>query len=349
MPLWEYEVYGNPLLNWLAALLLVLALYLALRFVLRLIYHRLQQLAARSKTVVDDLLVELAGQTKGFFVFVIALASAPLLLTLPARLLEVFQIVLVVALLLQTGFWLNSLISYWVARRIQEKLEEDAGTATTLNALGIVAKGVAWTIILLLVLDNIPGIEVNTLIASLGITGIAVGLAVQRILGDLFASLSIALDKPFVIGDFIIVGDLMGTVEHIGLKSTRLRSLSGEQLIFSNSDLLNSRIRNYKTLARRRVVFRFGVVYQTPYQKLAAMPEMVRQVIEGIEKLSFDRAHFVSFGSSALEFEVVYYVEDPDYQQYMDAQQAINLALYRRFEEERIRFAYPTQTIYLEQ
>lgn len=349
MPLLEYVVYGNPLMKWLEALLVVLALYLLLRFITRLVYERLRQVAAKSKTTVDDLISKLVRQIKGWFLLIIALAVAPLLLTLPSRLLEIFHVVLVVTMLLQAGFWLNSLVGFWIARRIAEKQDEDAGTATTLNALGIVAKGIVWAIVLLLVLDNIPGIEINTLIASLGITGIAIGLAVQQILGDLFASLSIALDKPFVIGDFIAVGDFLGTVEHIGLKSTRLRSLSGEQLIFSNSDLLNSRIRNYKSLSRRRVVFHFGVTYQTTPQKLAAIPAMLRQIIEGIEKLTFDRTHFFNFGDSALEFEVVYYVEDPDYQLYMDAQQAINLALYQRFADEQIGFAYPTQTIFLEQ
>jgi len=191
------------------------------------------------------------------------------------------------------------------------------------------------------------GVDITALIAGLGIGGIAVALALQNVLGDLFASLSIVLDKPFVIGDFIIVDDLLGTVEHIGLKTTRVRSLFGEQLVFSNSDLLNSRIRNYKRMHERRIVFSLGVTYQTPYEKLAAIPDIIREIIELQEQVRFDRAHFKEYGDFALEFEIVYYMLVPDYNAYMDTQQAINLALYERFEKEGISFAYPTQTLYV--
>lgn len=165
--------------------------------------------------------------------------------------------------------------------------------------------------------------------------------------GDLFASLSILLDKPFVVGDFIIVGELLGSVEHIGLKTTRLRSLSGEQLIFSNSDLLNSRIRNYKRMAERRVDFSFGGVYQTSPGQLEAIPEMIRDIVAGVEGARFDRAHFKGFGESAFTFEVVYYVESRDYPVYMDIRQKINLAICRAFAERGIEFAYPTRTLYV--
>jgi len=184
-------------------------------------------------------------------------------------------------------------------------------------------------------------------VASLGIGGIAVALAVQNILGDLFASFSIVLDKPFVIGDFIIVGDLMGTVERIGLKTTRLRSLSGEQIIFSNSDLLGSRVRNYKRMYERRISFSLGVAYETSAEQLERIPRMIEEIVSSQPKVRFDRSHFKSFGDFALVFETVYYILTPDYTAYMDAQQAINIAIARKFAEEGIRFAYPTQTIYL--
>jgi len=167
------------------------------------------------------------------------------------------------------------------------------------------------------------------------------------VLGDLFASISIVLDKPFVIGDFIIVGDMLGTVEHIGIKTTRVRSLFGEQLIFSNNDLLNSRIRNYKRMDERRIVFSIGVVYQTPYEKLSAIPGMVREIVEAQEQTRFDRAHFSKFGDFALIYEIVYYVKIPDYNAYMDIQEAINLEIYRKFQEQGIEFAYPTQTVFV--
>ncbi|MCB0033710.1 MAG: mechanosensitive ion channel family protein [Anaerolineales bacterium] len=228
-------------------------------------------------------------------------------------------------------------------------MEDHAAQVTTMRALAFVAKFVIYSIVLLVALDNVPGVEITTLIASLGIGGVAVALAVQNILGDLFASLSISLDKPFVIGDFITVGDDAGQVEQIGLKTTRLRSISGEQLIFSNSDLLNSRVRNYKRMQERRIVFSFGVVYSTPAAQLEEIPRRVQEIIEQQENARFDRAHFKSFGNSSLDYEVVYYVLSNDYALYMTIQQAINLALYRLFQEQEIEFAFPTRTVYVNQ
>ena len=192
------------------------------------------------------------------------------------------------------------------------------------------------------------GIDVTALVAGLGISGVAVALALQRILNDLFSSLSIVLDKPFVIGDFIIFGEFMGSIEHIGIKTTRIRSLTGEQIICSNGDLLNTHIRNYKRMQERRVTFKLGVVYQTPANKLQQIPIMVREIIEAQELTRFDRAHFASYGDFALLFEIVYYVLSPDYNIYMDTQQTINLEIFERFQALDIEFAYPTQSLYLQ-
>jgi small-conductance mechanosensitive channel len=171
----------------------------------------------------------------------------------------------------------------------------------------------------------------------------------QTILGDLFSSLSIVLDKPFVIGDFLIVDEMLGTVEYVGLKTTRLRSLSGEQLVFSNSDLLNSRIRNFGRMYERRVPFTIGVTYQTPLAKLEIIPQIIRDAINAQNNTRMDRSNFKSHGDFALLFESVYYVKVPDYNEYMNIQEAINLYIHKRFEEEGIDFAYPTQTLYLKQ
>jgi len=176
--------------------------------------------------------------------------------------------------------------------------------------------------------------------------GIAIGLAVQSILGDLFASLAIVLDKPFEVGDFVIFDSYMGTIESIGLKTTRVRSLSGEQIVCSNADLLSSRIRNYKRMSERRAVFTIGVVYGTPYEQLEEIPRVVRQVIDANPDLRFDRCHFARFGAYSLDFETVYWIQNADYNLFMDRQQAINLAIYKAFEERGIAFAYPTQTVY---
>jgi small-conductance mechanosensitive channel len=238
-------------------------------------------------------------------------------------------------------------VDYYLNVSQRRKLEKNTARITTLRAAGFIVKLVLAVLAAILILDNIPGVQITPLIASLGISGIAVALAVQNILSDLFASLSIVLDKPFVIEDFIIVDNFMGTVEHIGLKTTRLRSLSGEYLVFSNNDLLKSRIRNYTRMLERRVVFSIGVTYQTPLEKLKQIPPTIRKIIESQEAVRFDRAHFQGYGDFALKFEVVYYVLNPDYNRYMDIQQSINLAIFESFEKEGIDFAYPTQQLYI--
>jgi small-conductance mechanosensitive channel len=259
-----------------------------------------------------------------------------------------FGRILTIVIIIQAGLWGTGLISYYVTRGIETRIEEDQGEdATTLDALGLIGKIILWVILSLILLDNFD-VEINSLVTSLGIGGIAVALAVQNILGDLFSSLSIALDKPFVIGDFIVVGDFEGDVEDIGLKSTRIRSLSGEELIFSNTDLLSSRIRNYKRLEKRRISFSFGVVYGTSMDQLKLIPKLVEEIITPLEYVQFDRVHLKSLGEFALDYEVVYFVTVPEYASYLDIQQEINLEIYERFEKLGIEFAFPTQTLLVE-
>ena len=339
--------YGNPVWVWLLAVSVAIAAILLLRLLRRLVLRRLRRFAGRTVTQIDDLVADLFAKTRLFFLIAIALYAGSLALSFPPNVSTVINTLAVLALLIQMGIWGTGMATFLIARAVKRKLEEDAATATSMAALGFIVKLVLWAVILLLALDNL-GVDITALVAGLGIGGIAVALAVQNVLGDLFASLSILLDKPFVIGDFIIVDDLLGTVERIGLKTTRVRSLYGEQLIFSNSDLLNSRIRNYKRMFERRIVFGLGVTYQTPHEKLAQIPEMIREIIEAQEQTRFDRAHFKEYGDFALQFEVVYYVLVPDYNVYMDIQQAINLTIYERFEQEGIEFAYPTQTLYID-
>ncbi|KPK75135.1 MAG: mechanosensitive ion channel protein MscS [Gemmatimonas sp. SM23_52] len=335
---------GNSVQTWIIALAVALIVLIILRLLQSIVARKLRARAERTKIDLDDLAVDLVRKTRFFFPLIVALYAGVQRLTLPPSGDNVFRVVVVIALLLQAALWGNTVISFWITRYMQKRMEEDAAAATSIGALRFVGQLLLWTVILLLALDNL-GVDVTALVTGLGIGGLAVALALQNVLSDLFASLSIVLDKPFVIGDFIIVGDYLGSVEHIGLKSTRVRSLSGEQLVFSNADLLGSRIRNYKRMAQRRIVFSFGIVYQTPLDKLAAIPGMVQEIIESLENTRFDRAHFKAYGDFSLDFEVVYFVLVPEYNTYMDIQQAINLELYRRFEQEGIEFAYPTQTL----
>lgn len=343
----NYVIFGNPLDRWGLALAATVALALVVRLVLRLMQRRIKKLADRTKTGIDDLVVDLLRRTRWWFLGLESAYVSTILLNLPDVTDQALKTMAILVLIFQSGFWGVGVLDYVIRTRLdQEKAEQDAAGTTTVSALGYVARVALWVVVLLLILQN-AGVEVTALIASLGVGGVAVALALQNILGDLFASLAMVLDKPFVLGDFIIVGDFMGTVENIGLKTTRIRSLSGEQIVFSNSDLLNSRVRNYKRMFERRVVFSFGVVYDTPAETLGKIGGWVKQIIEGIDQTRFDRAHFSSFGDSSLDFEVVYFVLNSDYNVYMDIQQTINLALLSRLEAEGIEFAFPSRTIYL--
>lgn len=346
MELLNTSFYDNTLSTWLIALLVAVVTAVVLRILKALGGRHIARLAARTETTWDDSLVELLRHTKWLFLLIVALFAGSLLLALPVRVRGIANAVAAVALIVQAGIWLNAVILFWLEGYRQRKLKEDPASVTTMSAVSFVGRLVLWLVILLLVLDNL-GVNITALVAGLGVGGIAVALAVQNILGDLFASLSIVLDKPFTVGDFLIIDDCMGSVEHIGLKTTRIRSLSGEQLVFSNADLLGSRIRNYGRMFERRVVFNLGVTYQTPREKLIKIPTIIREAVEAQASTRFDRSHFKEYGDFSLNFETVYYVLVPDYNTYMDIQQAINLRTHERFEEEAIEFAYPTQTLHL--
>jgi small-conductance mechanosensitive channel len=343
----EVTVYGSPLVQWALAFLIAAAIVLAAMLAKPILVRRLEAASKRTQTAVDDAFVGALQATRIALVSVIAIQVGSQVLALPGRAQGIVAGAATIALFLQAGLWATALLDFWLKRTQARALASNPGAATSLSAIGFVGRVVLWAIMLLLVLDNL-GINVTTLIAGLGIGGIAVALAVQNILGDLFASLSIVIDKPFVVGDFIIVDNYMGTIEHVGLKTTRMRSLGGEQIIVSNSDLLNTRIRNYKRMYERRVVFKFGVLYQTPVEQVERIPPLVRRIVEAQQNVRFDRAHFFAFGDSSLDFEVVFWVSSPDYNVYMDIQQAVNLALMRELAAMNVQFAYPTRSLFIE-
>jgi small-conductance mechanosensitive channel len=340
--------FGNSVEKWLIALAVILSAMVLLRVLRRFLVRRITAFAKKTETVIDDYVAKLLASTKVFFILVLSFYAGFQVLKLPEVAARWIGTLTILAVLVQVGIWGDSLINMWLSRYQDKYLEANPGRVTTMRATTFVVRLILFSVVVLLALDNIPGVHVTTLIASMGIGGVAIALATQNILADLFASLSISLDQPFVMGDFIIVDDKMGTVEHIGVKTTRVRSLTGEQLIFANSDLLKSRIRNYKRMNERRILFTLGVTYQTPAEKLEKIPAMIREILEAQEQARFDRAHFKEFGDSSLNFEVVYWVKVPDYNVYMDIQQAFNLELYRRFAEEGIEFAYPTQTLFVQ-
>lgn len=343
----DYEVLNNDVLTWGIAAGVFVLLWLGLLLVRRTVVRRLGKWEKDKQTLLAvEVAVEVTRATQGWFLFVIALFVGSRLLQMPDNVSLWTAKAAMIAILLQLGLWLSAGVAESIQIKRKRQLEESPDGVAAMDILSFITRVTIWSIVLLAVLDNL-GVNITTMIAGLGVGGIAVALAAQNILGDLFASLSIVLDKPFVVGDFLVIGDFLGSVEKVGIRTTRLRSLSGEQLVFSNNDLLNSRIRNYGRMYERRVLFSLGVTYQTPADKLREIPGLLREAVESQEQVRFDRAHFQKYGDFALVFEVVYYVLTADYNEYMDKQQAINLKIYDEFEANGIHFAYPTQTLYV--
>ncbi len=338
---------GSTVEQWLIALAVAVGIYVVLRVVRSVLVLRLGALAQRTATRLDDTVVTLISRTHGSFLFAITAWMGSQFLDAATDAQPTLHVVVLLASVLQAARWGNTLIKTGVEWQVGRLKLQHPAQATTVQAVIFLVRVAFFSVLLLVALDNL-GINVSALVTSLGIGGIAIALAVQNVLGDLFASLSIVLDQPFVVGDFIVTGEHMGTVEHIGLKTTRVRSLSGEQLVFANSDLLKSRIHNYKRMDERRILFGIGVIYETPPDKLAGISAMLEEIVSAQPDVRFDRAHFKGFGDSSLDFEIVYYVLSPDYNKYMDVQQAINLEIFRRFTDAGLSFAYPTRTVYLQ-
>ena len=342
----DWTFLGNGPVQWAVAAAVFVLSAMAARLAVKVVLARVTSLASRTHTGINDLLAEMLRKTRTLFVLLIAFWLGFETLTLPESLDQGIETVLLIGILIQVAFWGTGIVGYLIEQYRTRQVEVDPGGTTAIGAMSFIARTLVWAVIILLILENLD-IDVTALITGLGIGGIAVALALQNVLSDLFASLSIVLDKPFVVGDFVIIGEFLGTVEYVGLKTTHLRSLSGEQVVFSNSDLLGSRIRNYKRMSERRVVFQLGVTYDTPVAKLRAIPGIIRAAVEARSNTRFDRSHFKAYGAFSLDFETVYYVLVPDYNSYMDTQQAINLEVFSRFQAEGIEFAYPTQTLFV--
>lgn len=339
------EYLGNTVQAYAIALGLILVGFIAVRILRNIVITRLKKWSETTETTYDDLVVrtiERFGLPALNFLVIYWAINTLELTPKVTRILEVATAAVI-------AFFIIRLVSTTVqfslegyVRRMEggeEKVKQMKGVILILNFI-------IWGLGIVFLFDNL-GYDVTAVIAGLGIGGIAIALAAQNILGDLFNYFVIFFDRPFEIGDFLVIDDKKGTVEHIGIKTTRLKSLSGEQLVFSNSDLTNSRIHNFKGMPRRRIVFSVGVIYQTTKDQLAEIPSIMKHAIEKIGGGTFDRAHFSSFGDFSLNFEAVYFVESGDYNTYMDAQQKINMYIFEAFEKKGIEFAYPTQTLFL--
>ncbi|MEH6566640.1 MAG: mechanosensitive ion channel family protein [Halopseudomonas sp.] len=315
--------------------------YLVLKTALRIIANRLRAMANGARGRFASIAAEMLDRTSQVLLLALSLLLALKFAELPEGWESAMSHGWFIALAFQIALWLDIAVRLWM-----ESLTRDgkARNPVTTTIIGIMLRIVVWTMMLLSILGNM-GVDITAMVASLGVGGIAIALAVQTLLSDIFASLSIGIDKPFEIGDFVVFGDVAGNIEHIGLKTTRIRSLSGEQVVCSNADLLRQTLHNYKRMNTRRIVFKFGVTYDTPSEKVREIPRLMKRIVDSLDNANFDRAHFLAFDDSQLTFEVVYIMQVSDYNQYMDAQQEINLQLLDGIREMGVQFAFPTRSV----
>ncbi|HBE78971.1 MAG TPA: mechanosensitive ion channel protein MscS, partial [Firmicutes bacterium] len=307
----------------------------------RIFFRRFKQWALKTETSMDDFVVKaIEKRLLPLVLFGLFYMSIQILKLKPGITQFVDTVGLVLLIIIGVRLVL-AILNYSVANFLLKRKDMNLSKQQAIKVIMPVVKFIIWVLAGIIGLDNL-GVKISALMAGLGIGGVAVALASQTVLGDVFNYFTIFFDRPFELGDFIVIGEFAGTVEHIGIKTTRIRSLGGEQLVFSNTDLSNSRVRNYKRMEQRRVLFKFNITYDTPLEQIQEIPGVVRRIIENLEETLFDRAHFASFGDSALVFENAYYVLSSDFNYYMDIQQQINLNLMKEFRARGISFAFPT-------
>jgi len=339
----------NTAYAYAVSLCVFVGLLIALKLFQVVLVGRLKRLAERSKTDFDDAIIGIFKNIKPPFYLMIALYVGLQFLALPEIAGRAAYVFFVVAVTYEVIQAVEQLVGYGLhayAVKNKEENENDEHATSMVRTMHIMVRAVVWVVGILLILSNL-NVNVSSLVASLGIGGIAIALALQNVLSDVFSSFSIYVDKPFKVGDFIVVGADSGTVERIGLKTTRVRTLQGEELVISNKELTTARVQNFKRMERRRVLFTIGVVYGTASVALESIPVIVQEIVDSIDGLEFDRCHFATYGDFSLNFEIVFYVQSSNYVEYMDRREAVNLALYQRFEKEKIEFAYPTQTVFV--
>ncbi len=334
----------NKLWDWLIALVMMTTGIILVKLARYFVMGRVRQWAEKTRTSFDDFIVTLVEKSILPYLSVLCVYGSLQWLDHPPKphMEEVAMLLVTTYFILQT---FTAAVQYFVMSFL--KTQEDGVTKQKqARGLLIIIKVLIWAMGIMFLLDNL-GYNISTIIAGLGIGGIAIALAAQTILGDLFSYFVILFDRPFEIDDFVVIDDKSGVIEYIGVKTTRIRTLSGEQLICSNKNLTDSRIHNFKRMERRRVVLSIGVTYQTSADVLASIPAMVKNIITSQTKVFFDRGHFSGFGDSSLNFEFVYFIESSDYVLFMDSQQEVNLEIFRQFEKAGIEFAYPTQTLFI--
>jgi small-conductance mechanosensitive channel len=346
LDLLDKRLYGASVTRWLLALATLFGVYLVLSVLQRWMKHRVGKWAARTATTWDDLAVEFISRTRWYFLLVLSLEIAARLVPLNKSASTGLRAALVIASLFQAGVWGNGLIAFFADRYTRLKTSGDVASRATVYAIGYGARIGLWALLAVTGLDFFD-VRITALLTGLGIGGVAVALAAQNVLSDLFAAVAIVLDRPFVVGDAIAIEGVEGDVEQIGLKTTRIRSVNGEQIVIANNDLLKSRIRNYGRMRERRSAFHLDVNFATHADTVARIPAIIREIVEKQPEARFERCHFLSFADSALRIEVVYFVTQHEYRKFADVKHVINLAILRRFAAEGIEFAFPSRTVFL--
>lgn len=337
---------GNSPRAWLIAAIVAVVVYIGLALLRRLLVSRLSVLAEKTETDVDDAIVDIIKNTRAFFLAAVAIGAGMNGLDMHDRVAFGIRIALQLIGLLQVGLWISGLITFLVERAMTKRRETaDRIGVAAVRAIGITVKIIGWVLVVLVAIQFVFNKNITAILGVGAVGGLALALAVQNVLGDLLAAIAIVFDRPFDVGDSIQIDNLAGTVEQIGLKTTRVRSVTGEQLVIGNAELLKSRLRNFKRMYERRVLLNTDVTYDTPPDVVARIPSMLKEIVSAQKTVRFDRSHFAGFQESALRIETVYFVQDPDYGKYMDIQQAVNLEVLRRFKAEKITFAYPTRTL----
>ena len=336
---------GNSVAAYLIACVILLFSFLTINVVIRYFIRRIKRIASKTATTIDDFIVSVLEKFFIPFLFLLSVYVAVRILTMSPEFEKALNYSALAVVIFFAARFVIMLAAYGFKLYLSKGVP-DSALEHSLQGVLVVIKVLVWGGVTVFFLDNL-GFKISAILAGLGIGGVAVALAAQAILKDLFSYFSIIFDQPFKTGDFIIVGNDLGTIEHVGIKTTRIRSLGGEMIVISNSDLTDSRVHNYKLMDKRRVVFKLGVTYSTSAEKLKNMPKIIEDIIKGVKDTIFDRAHFLSYGDSALIFEIVYYVVGADYNKYMNIQQEINLGIKDEFEKIGVEFAHPTQTIYL--
>ncbi|MBT4120641.1 MAG: mechanosensitive ion channel family protein [Candidatus Magasanikbacteria bacterium] len=342
----NYTYAGNTLWDYWWALVIFFAVLVVLKFIQLVVIVRLKKLAKKTITEIDDTVIAIFGSIKPWFYLLVSVFVAIKYLSLPDLVGKVVYVLLVVAVVYEVVRAFEKVLDYWLYRQMQKS---EAGNAeqskSMMRILKLIAQAILWLIALLMIMSNL-GINITSLVASLGIGGIAVALALQNVLSDLFSSFSIFMDKPFEAGDYIQVGTDSGTVERIGMKTTRVRTLLGEELVISNKELTSARVQNFKRMEKRREAITLGLTYETPKEKLEKIPELIKKVVDEVELATYDRCHFSTYGDFSLNFDIVYYIDEPDYGLYMSVKQKVNLGIFDEFAKAGIEFAYPTQLVY---